>query len=105
MNTDIKQSMFPILRQLRVDIDKLEELHHNETLEILYDDDEQCVGIIFLGIMFGYQKGEIIKEYCRMMDVELQDPDTYVFFVDDRDHFLQDVVSSVPNIYPIKRFS
>lgn len=105
MNTDVKKSMFPILKQLKVDIQNLEDLHHDDTLEILYDEDEQCIGIIFLGIMFGFRKGDIINEYCRMMDVDPTDPDTYVFFIDDLDHFLASVIKAVPNIYPIKRFS
>lgn len=95
--TDIKTSVFETMHQPLNSLGFEPEVNVVHPLRIEHNSD--CVGLYYLNVLFGCEKGRIIASYLRQLP-KLYD---HVIFVDDYDDYLLNVAFHVPQATLIRR--
>lgn len=96
---NIQTTISPVLRQLGVDIDKYSTNEHKQTVYKIFNENNGCVGILYMGIFFSGRKGDTIKNYLRQTNIKKGK----IIFVDDYEPYLTETTTSVPNIEAFRR--
>lgn len=99
MNENIEM-LYPIFEQIGIDCNYFKN-NKNEDLQVLKNDKNKTIGIIYKGILLGDKKGEIIKCFRNMHGLDKTHP--HVIFVDDIDKYLRNVKKHVPSAFVYKR--
>ena len=96
MKDNILDSIYPPLKSLGLDVSKQEK---DTTVYKIFNENNVCVGILFMGIFFTGKKGETIKNYIRMMNMSKKE----ILFIDDYEPYLVETTTSVPEIKAYRR--
>lgn len=96
---NIQTTMSNILKELGVDIDKYSTNEHKQTVYKIFNENNNCVGILYMGIFFSGRKGDTIKNYLRQTNIKKGK----IIFVDDYEPYLTETTASVPNIEAFRR--
>ena len=99
MQYNITTTMYPILKELGVNVARSSTEEHKRTIYKIYNEEGICVGILYMGIIFSHKKGETIKNYLRQTKFNLP----HKIFVDDYEPYLLEVTQSVPDIIAFRR--
>lgn len=99
MDYNIKHYIHPILEQLGMEVHEYQTKDLDKVVHKIYNDDGECVGVMYRGIFFGDKKGEIIKHYLEQSPFNK----SQAIFIDDYDPYLENVKSHMPSALVIKR--
>ena len=98
MQWNILYNMYPVMRQLGIDTEKFNNDYYKNTVYKIFDDNE-CVGILYMGILFTGQKGKTIKNFLRQTNLNKR----VNVFVDDYEPYLYETTKSFPSIVAFRR--
>ena len=65
MEENIFETIHPIIEQLGMNMEPYKTDDLRDVIMKIEDEDGECVGILYRGILFGDRKGEIIKHFLR----------------------------------------
>ena len=94
------ENLYPIFEQLGVDCSHFKD-SKNEYLELIKNEKNKTVGIMYKGILLGDKKGEIIKHFRLKYGLDKTHPHT--MFADDLDRYIRNVKKHVPNSFVFRR--
>ncbi len=94
------ENLYPIFEQLGVECSHFKD-NKNEYLELIKNDKNKTVGIMYKGILLGDKKGEIIKHFRLKYGLDKTHPHT--LFADDLEKYLRSVKKHVPNSFVFRR--
>ena len=100
MTENIRETLFPVFRELGLDVSEFDK--ENDECIPIRSDAGRTVGVIYRGILFGANKGHIIKQFRKMTDADKTHP--YTIFVDDIEEYLTGAIKHVPRITALQRF-
>lgn len=100
MTRNIRETLFPIFKELGLDV-SLYNKDDDKNVTVIKSEKGRCIGIIYRGILFGANKGHIIKQFRKMYEADKTHP--YTIFVDDIPEYLQGAIKHVPNIIALRR--
>ena len=98
MKHDILNNIFPFLEQLGLNLDDYKE---RDEYDLIKSETGRCVGMVYKGILFGSNKGKIIKIYREKWGLDKTHPVT--IFVDDYDTYLNSVAKHIPDSIVLRR--
>ena len=99
MEHNIKYYIHPILEELGMDVSNYKTHETRHVSHKIQNEEGECVGLLYKGIMFGERKGEIIKHYLRQTEIRKAHP----IFIDDYEPYLEHVKSHMPTALTIRR--
>jgi len=99
MNENIEM-LYPIFEEIGINCDEFKN-NKNEEMELLKNDKNKTIGIMYKGLLLGDKKGEIIKYFRKKHGLDKTHP--HVIFVDDIDKYLRNVKKHVPTAFVYKR--
>ena len=94
------ENLYPIFEQIGVDCSHFKN-NKNEHLEVIKNEKNKTIGIMYKGILLGDKKGEIIKHFRLKYGLDKTHPHT--MFADDLDRYLKNVRKHVPNCFVFRR--
>lgn len=99
MERCIRATMFPIFEELGLNVDE----HKNEqkTCHLVLEDDK-TVGILYMGIYFGGNKGSIINYDLQQLKEDNYDI-KHKIFIDDYEPYLKSVMKYNPDMISFRR--
>ena len=98
---NITRYIFPILEEIGLDISLYKNKNLDDQFHLIKSEKGRCVGLLYKGIIFGANKGQIIKNFRREFGFDKSRPTT--IFIDDYDPYLNSVVRHVPDAIILKR--
>lgn len=94
------EMLYPIFEQVGINCDEFKN-NKNEELQVLRNEKNKPIGIMYKGILLGDKKGEIIKHFRLNHGLDKTHP--HVIFVDDIDKYLRNVKKHIPTAFVYKR--
>lgn len=99
MKHNIIHTIHPSLKKLGVNVDRYLTDEYTKTIYKIYNKYGECVGVLYMGIIFTGRKGETIKNY--FLQTGINKPHT--LFIDDYEPYLIETTSSMPTIKAFRR--
>jgi len=97
MQENVEETMHPIIEKLGMNIDSYKSFESQNNYFKVFDEKNECVEILYMGIFFTGNKGDVIKHYSNMIGKK------HKVFVDDYPIYLNDVITKNPDIVAFKR--
>ena len=98
MQYNIIYNMYPVMKQLGIDTEKFNNDYYKNNVYKIFDG-TQCVGVLYMGILFTGQKGKSIKNFLRQTGINKN----INIFVDDYEPYLYETTTSFPSIIAFRR--
>lgn len=95
---NIERTIFPVLKSLGVPVDKYSTDEHKKTIYEI-NENEKCIGILYMGIFFSEKKGKTILNYLKQTGINKNK----IILVDDYEPYLKEVTSFDNNIEVFRR--
>lgn len=99
MQENILEEMHPTLESLGIDTSNHQSAEAMNNYYEIVDDEGNCWGILYMGILFSPRKGPAIKTWLKHNNLSHMKS----AFVDDYDHYIRDVINHVPGVTVFKR--
>ena len=99
MKHNIVNTIYPSLIKLGINVTEYLKPAYTNNIYKIYNKYNQCVGVMYMGIIFTGKKGETIKNYFRQLGMDKKE----VLFVDDYEPYLIETTSSFPSIKAFRR--
>lgn len=99
MYNNIIYTIYPTLVKLGLDVSEYLTEEVRRTVYKIFNDKEECVGILYMGIFFTGRKGETIKNFIEKNNL----PYKNILFIDDYEPYLIEATTSYPKIKAYRR--
>ena len=99
MKHNMINTIYPSLQKLGVNTDRYLSDEYTNNIYKIRNERGECVGVLYMGIIFTGRKGETIKNYFRQTGIKRDE----VLFVDDYEPYLIETTSSMPSIKAFRR--
>jgi len=101
MQQNILTTIHPILNRLGIDTRRYQTDAAKQTVYKIYNELNQCVGILYMGIIFSGTKGAAIKNYLRQIGISKAINE--IIFIDDYEPYLYETTSSLDHVTAFRR--
>ena len=100
MERNILKTIHPVLMDLDVDVSSFQTEEAKNTFYKLYDENQICIGILYMGIIFSGYKGLAMKDFMKQAGLN----QSKIIFVDDYEQYLYEATTNFPGIKAYRRF-